>query len=101
MGWLLSQLGRAPARLRADLHAIEHSPGSGAVALWPAAISPTGWLESPPARRASERALVVRSATRSRSRLRIAARGVALNASRRGRAHLVPAHDRLASGQPE
>jgi len=31
------------------------------VALWPAAISPSGWLVSPPAR-AAERALVVRSA---------------------------------------
>jgi hypothetical protein len=71
-GWLLSQLDRAPARLRADLHAIEHPPGGGAVALWPAAISPSGWLVLHPPARAAERALLVRSATRSRSLLRIA-----------------------------
>jgi hypothetical protein len=60
-GSYLPQLDRATARLRGDLHAIEHLPGSGAGALWPAAISPSGWLVSPPAR-AAERALVVRSA---------------------------------------
>jgi hypothetical protein len=54
-GSCLSQLDRATARLRCDLHAIEHPPGGGAVALWPAAISLSGWLVSlhPPTRPAS------------------------------------------------
>jgi hypothetical protein len=70
-GSCLSQLDPAPARLRADLHATEHSPGGGAAAWWPAAISPSGWLESPPACRASEPALMVRGATLDSSNLAV------------------------------
>jgi hypothetical protein len=48
-GCLLSELDWAPTRLRADLHAIEHRPVA-VLRHWPAAISPSGWLESPTAR---------------------------------------------------
>jgi hypothetical protein len=96
-GCLLSELDWAPTQLRADLHAIEHRP----VAVLrhcgqPPSHLPAGWNLQLPARRGTRI-----GGPQPRVGDRCCVSPLVCRSQRQLELNLVPAHDRLAFGQPE